>query len=65
MRRRLVLTALAAMFVVVAACSPSSDEVSSGIPDVSVTDVATGDPVSLTSVAEPGLPTLVWFWAPH
>ena len=65
MRRRIALIGLAAMFVVVAACGSSSDDVSGGIPDVSVTDVATGDPVSLSSVAEPGLPTLVWFWAPH
>lgn len=35
-----------------------------GLPDVTVTDLATGEPVPLASVARPELPTLVWFWAP-
>ena len=65
MRRRLALIAVVSVFLVAAACGSSSDEATGGIPDVAVTDLATGDQVPLTSVAEPGLPTLVWFWAPH
>ncbi len=65
MVRRLALIAVVSVLVVAAACGSSSEEGSSGIPDVAVTDLATGDQVPLTSVAEPGLPTLVWFWAPH
>jgi hypothetical protein len=65
--RRLLLTLLAVV-ALAAGCGSTGGEsagTGSGIPDVEVTDLATGDPVALASVAEPGLPTLVWFWAPH
>jgi hypothetical protein len=37
----------------------------SALPALSVTDIKTGKPLILTSLANPKLPTLVWFWAPH
>jgi hypothetical protein len=41
-----------------------ADDGRRGIPSVEVTDLATGGPVDLASVADPERPTLVWFWAP-
>ena len=35
------------------------------LPDIEVVRVACGDTVGLRSLAEPGVPTLLWFWAPH
>jgi len=35
------------------------------LPDIEVVRVACGDTVSLRSLAEPGVPTLLWFWAPN
>ncbi len=56
---------LVAVIALAAGCSSTGGEASSGFPDGPVTDVSTGEPVTLTSVTKPGLPTLVWFWAPH
>ena len=35
------------------------------LPDIEVVRVACGDTVGLRSLAEPGVPTLLWFWAPN
>ncbi len=35
------------------------------LPNIEVVQLATGDAVPLRSLAEPGRPTLLWFWAPH
>ena len=37
----------------------------SQVPDVAVTNVNTGDSVSLQSVAGTGTPVALWFWFPH
>lgn len=35
------------------------------LPAIDVVDLATGEEVDLQSLAQPGRPTLLWFWAPH
>lgn len=35
------------------------------LPAIDVVDLASGDEVDLQSLAQPGRPTLLWFWAPH
>ena len=35
------------------------------LPDLSVTDIATGDQVTLRSLVPADRPVLLWFWAPH
>lgn len=48
---------------------PSADDGATAagefLPDIEVVRVACGDTVGLRSLAEPGVPTLLWFWAPH
>ena len=68
--RRALAVAVLAVSGFLAACGSSSGDVGSGqarqgLPDVTVTDVATEQPVTLASVTRADLPTLVWFWAPH
>jgi hypothetical protein len=36
----------------------------SALPVLNVTDVKTGKPFALATVADGKLPTLLWFWAP-
>ncbi len=38
---------------------------STTLPDLSVTDIATGDQVALQSLVPADRPVLLWFWAPH
>jgi hypothetical protein len=35
------------------------------VPEVSLTDVASGEEVSLASLVPSERPVLFWFWAPH
>ncbi len=37
----------------------------SALPNVTVTDVITGKPFALASLADGKKPLLIWFWAPH
>jgi len=39
-------------------------EASIALPAIDVVDLASGQTISLSSLAEPGA-TLLWFWAPH
>ena len=39
--------------------------VESQIPDIAVTNVSTGESVSLQAVAGTGTPVALWFWYPH
>ena len=39
--------------------------VSGDVPDLELTDVATGDGVQLRSLMPADTPVLFWFWAPH
>jgi hypothetical protein len=69
-RPRLALAvAVLVVSAFLAACGSSSGDAGSGtdprgLPDVTVTDVASGEAVTLASVTTPDRPTLVWFWAP-
>lgn len=35
------------------------------LPAIDVVELASGEEVPLPSLAQPGRPTLLWFWAPH
>lgn len=35
------------------------------LPAIDVVELSSGDSVPLHSLAQPGRPTLLWFWAPH
>lgn len=35
------------------------------LPRIPVVELSSGDEVDLASLARPGTPTLLWFWAPH
>ena len=35
------------------------------LPAIDVVELSSGDSVPLTSLATPGRPSLLWFWAPH
>ena len=69
--RRTVLVALAAVLTLVAAaCSGTAtttegQALGNGIPELVVTDVDTGEQVTLASMVPADKPTLLWFWAPH
>lgn len=67
--RRVLAVAVLVVSTLAAACGSSSGDAGSGadprgLPDVTVTDVASGEAVTLASVTTPDRPTLVWFWAP-
>ena len=42
-----------------------ANEASADLPAIDVVELASGDQVALRSLAQPGRPTLLWFWAPH
>ena len=39
--------------------------VANALPDLSVSDLATGEPMALQSLVPADRPVLLWFWAPH
>jgi len=45
--------------------APSTPQPEPDVPAVEVVLLASGSTVDLQSLAEPGRPTLLWFWAPH
>lgn len=61
-RRVVALAAVALFAIILAGCGGDGDRV---LPEVTVTDVATGDDVTLTDLVPSPTPVLVWFWAPH
>jgi len=73
MRRTLPVALAAVLTLVAAACSGTTTtttaeggaSLGSGIPELVVTDVDTGEQVTLASVVPADKPTLLWFWAPH
>lgn len=44
--------------------APTGDP-TADLPAIDVVELASGDQVALPSLAQPGRPTLLWFWAPH
>lgn len=46
------------------AASSSTSVASGGLPDLPLTDVATGESVQLSSLVPSSTPVLAWFWAP-
>lgn len=44
--------------------TPAPDAVAD-LPAIDVVDLASGTEVDLQALAQPGRPTLLWFWAPH
>jgi thiol-disulfide isomerase/thioredoxin len=44
---------------------PTTAASTADLPDIDVVALASGDPVALRSLATPGRPSLLWFWAPH
>ena len=69
MRRFRSALVAVALLAVASGCGGASDEAGTtsaarGLPAIEVTDLATGGPVQLTTVADADRPTLVWFWAP-
>lgn len=74
MKRGFVALAAAAVLVVSAVASGCASDSGSGaasggpggtLPDVSVTNVGSGESVGLRSLLPGDRPLLVWFWAPY
>ena len=47
------------------AAAPPAPSVAVEVPDAVLTDVASGEEVSLRSMVPAERPVLFWFWAPH